>query len=126
MDDPLQQAPGQAPIRRYPRMVAEYVVAYRRHFPDGADGPQLLAKTRTLGLGGLMFETDQPLERDERLRLEVVVGDATVRAGGVVVYVDRAPGGAWQIGVQFTEISEDDRDVLLGTYLQREYRIPPV
>jgi len=125
MNDPLQNTPGQAPVRRYPRMVAEYVVAYRRRLPDGTEGPQQLAKTRTLGLGGLMFEIDQSLTQGENLRLEVVVGENTVRASGVVVYTDRRPDGNWQNGVQFTEISEDDRDVLLGTYLQREYRIPP-
>jgi hypothetical protein len=126
MSDPLQETPGQAPVRRYPRMVAEYVVAIRPLLPDGAEGPQQLAKTRTLGLGGLMFESDRPLEQGQTLRLEIVVGEATVRATGVVVYVDRRPDGAWQNGVQFTAITEDDRDALLGTYLQREYRIPPV
>ena len=125
MNDPLQYTPGQAPVRRYPRMVAEYVVALRRLLPDGTTGPQQLAKTRTLGLGGLMFESEQPLEHGELLRLEIVVGETTVHATGIVVYADRAPGGNWQNGVQFTEITEEDRDALLGTYLQREYRIPP-
>jgi hypothetical protein len=107
-------------------MAAEYVVAYRRKLPGGGDAAPLLSRTRTLGLGGLMFETDNPLERGESLSVEVVLGERTIKAAGVVVYVDRQGEGSWQNGVQFTEISEDDRDALLGAYLQREYRITPI
>ncbi len=120
----MDQNPAQAPVRRYPRMSAEYVVAYRRQLPDGSETAQQFSRTRTLGLGGLMFESDSPLERGETLRVEVVVGDHTVVATGTVVYVDRRGDGPWQNGVQFTTISEDDRDALLGVYLHREYRIP--
>ena len=52
-------------------------------------------------------------------------GEKTIKAAGVVVYVDRQDDGPWRNGVQFTEISEDDRDALLGAYLQQEYRIDP-
>ena len=125
MIDPLKDAPGQAPVRRYPRMAGEYVVAYRRRLPGGDEATAQFSRTRTLGLGGLMFESEQPLEHGEALRLEVVFGDRTIKAAGVVVYVDRRDNGPWQNGVQFTEISEDDRDALLGAYLQQEYRIDP-
>lgn len=125
MEDPLIQMPGQAPVRRYPRMNAEYMVAFRRRLPDGERAAAQFSRTRTLGLGGLMFETEHPLERGETLDVEIVLGDYTVKAAGVVVYVDRQGDDPWQNGVQFTEISEDDRDRLLGAYLQREYRISP-
>lgn len=121
----MEQNPGQAPVRRYPRMSAEYVVAFRRLLADGGETAPQFSRTRTLGLGGLMFETDNPLDRGETIRVEIVVGEHTVTASGTVVYVDRRPDGPWQNGVQFTTISEDDRDALLGVYLQREYRIPP-
>jgi hypothetical protein len=107
-------------------MAAEFTVAYRLHATGSSEGAPQLARTRSLGLGGLMFERDHPLERGTSVRLELAVGECTVRAVGVVVYADRRHGGGWQIGVQFTEISEGDRDALLGAYLQREYRIPPV
>ena len=125
MDDRLIPAAGQAPVRRYPRMSAEYVVAYRRQQPEGGEAAAQFSRTRTLGLGGLMFESEQPLEHGERLKVEIVLGEQTVKAAGVVVYVDRQDDGPWRNGVQFTEISEDDRDALLGAYLQQEYRIAP-
>lgn len=125
MDDSVSHPIGQAPVRRYPRMAAEYVVAYRRLLPDGGETPAEFSRTRTLGLGGLMFESETPLAHGEALRLEIVLGDKTVRTTGVVVYVDRQEGGPWHNGVQFTEITEDDRDALLGAYLQQEYRISP-
>lgn len=113
-------------MRRYPRMAAEYVVAYRRRHADGAEVATHFSRTRTLGLGGLMFETETPLERGESLDIEIVLGKHAIKAAGVVVYVDRQGDGTWQNGVQFSEISEDDRDALLGAYLQREYRITPI
>ena len=125
MDDPLRQTPGQAPVRRYPRMAAEYVVAYRRQLPGGGETAAQFSRTQTLGLGGLMFESENPLDHGEILRMEIVLGEQTLRTAGVVVYVDRQDDGPWRNGVQFTEISEDDRDALLGAYLQQEYRIAP-
>ena len=121
----MEQRPGETPVRRYPRMAAEYAVSFRRSLPGGGLGEPEYSRTRTIGLGGLMFERETPLERGEALRLEVVLGDRTVAAAGNVVYVERRDGGPWQIGVQFTALSEEDRDALLGAYLQREYRLPP-
>jgi hypothetical protein len=125
MDDALKQASGQAPVRRYPRMAAEYVVAYRSLGAGGDESAPQFSRTRTLGLGGLMFEAERALENGQTLRLEIVLGDRTIKTTGIVVYVDRQDEGPWRIGVQFTEISEDDRDALLGAYLQQEYRIAP-
>lgn len=106
-------------------MTADYVVAYRRQLPGGGEAPPQFTRTRTLGLGGLMFEFDQALDLGETLKLEIVFGEKTIKATGEVVYVDREGDGLWRNGVRFTEISEDDRDALLSTYLQQEYRIDP-
>lgn len=125
MDDQPSQTPGQAPVRRYPRMSAECVVAYRRPVPDGGESRQEFSRTRSIGLGGLMLETDAPLGLGEVLRLEIVLGEHTIKAVGVVAYVEPQAEGPVHNGIQFTEISENDRDVLLSIYLQREYRITP-
>lgn len=117
---------GQAPTRRFPRMCAECAVAYRLCSAAGPEGDPQLATTRSVGLGGLMFESGHPIERGVPLLLEVVLEECTVRAAAQVVYADRREDGRWNVGVQFTEISEADRDALLGAYLHREYRIPPV
>lgn len=125
MDDPLRTTPGQAPVRRYPRMAGEYVVAYRRQAQDGSAAAAEYSRTQTLGLGGLMFESEKSIDHGEVLQLEIVFGEKTIKATGTVVYVDRQEHGPSRVGVQFTEISEDDRDALLGVYLQQEYRIEP-
>jgi len=106
-------------------MAGEYVLAYRRLLPGGAESAAQFSRTRSLGLGGLMFDSEKQLDRDETLHLEIVFGEKTIKAAGVVVYIDRQENGPWRNGVQFTEISEDDRDALLGAYLQQEYRIDP-
>ena len=121
----MEQRIGDPPIRRYPRMAAQYAVSYRRVLPGGGEGPAGFSETQTIGLGGLMFESESPMERGENLQVEIALGDHTVRAAGTIVYVERRDGRPWQIGVQFTALGEDDRDALLGVYLQREYRLPP-
>ena len=118
-DEPLR-----APVRRYPRMNAEYVLAFRRRGEDESRDARL-AKTRTIGLGGAFFETEEPLERGEDLSLHVVVADRTLDLEARVVYVERLPSGTWGNGVQFLGITEDDREFLLACYLEREYRITP-
>ncbi len=125
MIDQVNQTPAQPPMRRYPRMAAEYVVAYKRQLAGSGETAAQFSRTRTLGLGGLMFESERPLDHGENLRMEIVLGEKTIKTAGIVVYVDRKDDGPWRNGVQFTEISEDDRDVLLGAYLQQEYRIDP-
>ena len=56
--------------------------------------------------------------------MEIALGEHTIVATGTVVYTEQRDG-LWQIGVQFTSLAEDDRDALLGVYLQREYRLNP-
>lgn len=104
-------------------MTAEYVVAYRRQATEDGEGAAQFSRTLTLGLGGLMFESENPLDLGEILRMEIVLGEQTIRTTGVVIHLDRKDNGPSRIGVQFTEISEDDRDALLGAYLQQEYHI---
>jgi hypothetical protein len=121
----MEQRIGEPPVRRYPRMAAEFPVSYRRSLPGGGESQPLFSRTRSLGLGGLMFESESTLERGDSICMEIALGDQTVTAAGTVVYVERRDGGPWQVGVQFTTLTEDDRDALLGVYLQREYRLPP-
>ena len=119
------EIPSRGAVRRYPRMDAEYVIAYRKRLPGGDETTAQFSHTRTLGLGGLMFESGKPLQHGEILLMEIVLGDQTIKTTGTVVYVDREGDGPWHNGVQFTEISEDDRDTLLGVYLQQKYLIAP-
>lgn len=126
MDFPASEKPSQTPVRRYPRMVAECVVAYRRRLADGSESEQQFARTHSIGLGGLMFEAETPIEIGQSLRLEVILGELNISALGEVAYVESRDETSFQIGVKFSEISENDRDRLLGAYLQREYRITPL
>lgn len=120
--DPL--LPRETKVRKFPRMRADFTLAYHRAAGDGSYGPPQLARTHTLGLGGLMFESEQALVVGEMLRVELVIADQAIAASARVVYADRAPGGLFQNGLEFVELSEEDREALLACYLQHEYRIP--
>lgn len=120
----MEKRPGETPVRRYPRMAAEYSLSYRRPLAGGGLGAPVFSRTRSIGLGGLMFESDTALPRGETLRVEIALNEHTIAADATVVYVENRGGGPWEIGLQFTTLAEDDRDALLGVYLQREYRFP--
>lgn len=111
--------------RKFPRMNAEFVVAYRHLGTEETAKSPNLAKTRSIGLGGMMFETEAPLILGDKYLIEVMVGDRTIKAPATVVYVEKGKSGLFQNGVEFTEITDDDRDYLLNCYLQQEYRITP-
>ena len=78
----MEQRIGDPPIRRYPRMAAQYAVSYRRVLPGGGEGPAGFSETQTIGLGGLMFESESPMERGENLQVEIALGDHTVHHDG--------------------------------------------
>lgn len=111
--------------RKYPRMSATFVVAARRRGPDGSASAPLLGRTRSVGLGGFLFECGEPLEPGVMLDVELVIGERTIAAAARVVYREPGRDEPWGVGVQFVDLAEDDRDFLLGCYLQQEYRISP-
>lgn len=109
--------------RKYPRTSAVYVVAVRRRGSDPAAMP-LLGRTRSVGMGGVLFEVAVPFDPGDLLDLELMLGERTLRAAARVAYREAGREEPWGIGVQFLDLSDEDRDALLGCYLQQEYRIP--
>lgn len=111
--------------RKLPRMYGDFIVAYRPLESAEAANPPRLARTRTVGLGGCMFEATSPLQVGERFRIELIIENYTIDTPARVVHVNRRRDDLYHIGVEFTEISEENRGYLLNCYLQREYRIAP-
>src|SRR5215813_12613572 len=81
-------APGEATAmsssnRRYPRIPAEHVVMVR---VQGSRPFEEFARTRTLGIGGCMFVSAEPLGHGDRLELSISLAGRVLRADSRVVY----------------------------------------
>lgn len=99
--------------RRFPRIPSENTVLVKRVGEDTEEG---FAKTTVMGLGGCSFVTDTPLAADERVDVFIAVSGKVVVALGRVVWVTPRPDGRLDAGIEFVEITEEDRRVVEGLF----------
>lgn len=104
------------PTRRYPRIPAQHVVMIH------AQGPcplEEFARTRTIGLGGCMFVSEEPLGHGTSLDLAIALEGRVVRAGSRVVYQKERGGRLHEVGVEFVDLSSADRSFLENVMADR-------
>lgn len=99
--------------RRFFRLDRELVTYYRR--AASGDLPPLAALSRNISLGGVLVALEEKFAVEERIELEIVLGDREppINVHGRVVRVE-ADGAC---GIEFLEISPSDA-VRLETYLK--------
>lgn len=95
--------------RRFPRIPTECAVLVS---PLGPENHEALAKTRVLGGGGCMFVHQAPVGVGHHVELLISVHGRVIRARSRVVYERPHPSGGMEIGVEFTELGDDDRKVI--------------
>jgi c-di-GMP-binding flagellar brake protein YcgR len=98
--------------RRYPRVAAP--VYYR------PAGPGFLHHRRSsvnVSLGGMRVYTDEKLNIGEALELELLLGeDTTARCWARIAWVEKlgaSHGAAYDIGLEFTDMTDHDRRLLM-------------
>jgi len=91
--------------RRFPRIVTENVALVR----TASEGEEMegFAKTRSLGLGGCGFVTDQALTEGATVHLLVSLAGRAIAMTARVVY-SRPLGERWDSGVEFVDIEPSD------------------
>jgi hypothetical protein len=92
--------------RRYPRIAAEHTVMVRLLGPEGLEG---FTKTGTVGPGGCMIFSDEPLGVDAIVEIMITFQGRGVRAVGRVAYEKPRPGGGLEIGIEFIDTTDEDR-----------------
>jgi hypothetical protein len=97
------------PARRYPRIPAQHVVMVRS---QGIRPLEEFARTRTLGLGGCMFVSTEPLGFGTPLDLAIALDGRVVRTESRVVYERQQGRNAHEVGVEFVDLSAADRSFL--------------
>ena len=111
--------------RRFPRVPAVRPVLVR--LPNGDSQPyEEIARTRVLGLGGMMFVGGKLLGEGAALELLISLREGVVRAGGGVVWESRRSVGEVEIGVEFLRLDETDRERLASLVARGGIDPPPM
>jgi len=79
----------------------------------GQDAAVIVTTTRNLGVGGLNVITPQALGIGQTISLELTVGSSRITCCGKVVWV-LEKSGAYDVGMEFHKISDQDRRVIAG------------
>ena len=96
--------------RRFPRIPSHHSVLVKRL--DPVRPTEELALTEVVGLGGFMFMSDEPLGEGSRLEVLISLEGRVLKTVSRVAYERPGPEGKFEVGVEFLEIPEADRDAL--------------
>lgn len=80
---------------------------------EGAD-EILDTETRNVGGGGIAFRHSEVLEISSRIRGEIEIGERLVSFFGRVARVEEVFANEYEVGVQFGEITEEDRQLVMS------------
>jgi hypothetical protein len=71
-----------------------------------------IGRTLDVSQGGVKVETHRPLEQGTELEMDIAIEDRIIAATGVVCHTEELKNGLFGTGIQFTTISEEDREYL--------------
>ena len=104
-------------------MNVEVLLAYRP--ASSPDEEAKITKSKSFGLGGVMFEAEDSLPVGSHYLVDLVLGEERLAVDGSVVYSNRISSGLYQNGFSFESLSEDEEEQLTNFFLQEYQRRPP-
>lgn len=104
-------------LRRFPRIAAQHAVLVKRL---GENEVEELTATRSLGLGGCGFVSDEPLGVGSVVEVLISVRREVVRTKAKVAYEIAEPDGRCEIGLEFVDLEPADRDRIEQLFEQDE------
>ncbi len=98
--------------RRFPRLASSLAVLATRL---GTSPREEFARTKEVGLGGCSFISRESFGVGSALEMLITVGRDVIRSHVRVVY-ERGEGQGWEVGVEFLQLSDTDRQRLAGLF----------
>lgn len=102
--------------RRFPRLYYHYLANY--HILDETMAREGICVTENLSLGGIMVELQEEMPMGTILELTIALKDCIITAQAKIVHVQATTNQSFDIGMEFTDISEHD-STRLGQFLSR-------
>ena len=96
-------------LRRFSRVSSHCTVLVRSLTQAGIEE---FAHTKTLGLGGCAIVADEEVPLDTILELLMTLDHQVIQARGRVVYDRPMDDGRHEIGLEFTHVDDDYRDMI--------------
>ena len=93
--------------RRRPRVRRYHLTAFSHYNGQGYLKAQSLARTLDISPGGILLETVEPMAPEDRVVLEVQVGDHILPLQGIVVHGEVLPNGHYRVGIAFQEVAAE-------------------
>lgn len=95
--------------RAFPRLDESLLVKIT---PLAVDQESLETRTTNISVGGIAFLHDRPLWITSEIKGEITIGNQNVEFLGRIVYVEETSSRRFEVGVQFTDISQRARDLI--------------
>lgn len=96
--------------REHPRVVSVNLVSCKQL--DDAEESESMGRTRNLSMGGILLEVHNHFPLSATLNLQIALGEKIIRPTGRVVRLQELEGDRVEMGIKFTELSEEDRATL--------------
>ena len=105
--------------RRYPRIESENIISIKH--AAAPDEDNVFTTSKVIGLGGVMFESREKTAVGENLEMSLLAGTDLLQVKVRVVWVNESGKERWMVGVEFVDISDEDRTKLLDYLMRRVY-----
>ena len=96
--------------REFPRVVSVNLVSCKQI--DSPEGDESMGRTRNLSLGGILLEVHNYYPLSSVLEMQIALQEKIIQPVGRVVRLQELSGNMVEMGIKFTEISEEDRIAL--------------
>ena len=95
--------------RKYLRISKKIIISYQTLY-EKSDFSFGKASANNISIGGIQFETEDIDAVGTRLlmKIHIIETKLTIEAKGIVVWVKRLKPDNYQLGVEFTEIKDED------------------
>jgi len=104
-------------LRRFPRIASQHAVLVKRL---GENEVEELTATRSLGLGGCGFLSDEPLGVGSVVEVLISIRREVVKTRAKVAYEIAEDEGKCEIGLEFLDLEESDRGKLEQLFEQSD------
>ncbi|MHC5035998.1 MAG: PilZ domain-containing protein, partial [Planctomycetota bacterium] len=96
--------------REFPRVVSVNLVSCKD--VKDPEGTESMGRTRNLSLGGMLLEVHNYYPLSSVIELQIALGEKIIRPLGRVVRLQELESNMVEMGIRFTEVSEQDRTAL--------------
>lgn len=91
---------------------------------DGENKQEGIGRTLNISEGGVLLETNTPLDSTQTIFLTIALKDKVINVKGKILWCKESSGGFFMSGIEFYGMEQDAFPVL-NRYLELFYKEPP-